>query len=253
MPYGMYISAAGAEAQSRYVEVLTNNLANADTAGFKPEFTVMQSRHSEAIEQGEDVQGSRSINDIGGGVASKETVTDFRPGTLKWTGNPSDLAIDDSDGKSFFVVEKDGERMLTRAGNFRFSSTGQLQTQNGFPVLSSGGAFVQIDPRLPWRFTEDGAIEQAGARINLALEKPASLGDLAKAGQNLFRPLANTRPADPNERRVRDGHLEMSSVKPVQVMVDLIKANRAYEANVRLIQHQDSMIGSLVNRVLRQN
>ncbi len=252
MPYGLYVSATGADAQSRYIQVLTNNLANADTPGFKAEFSVVQARHAEAIEQGIDQAGSRSINDLGGGVSMRETATNFAGGTLKPTGNRTDLAIDDPQGTVFFAVQRDGQKMLTRAGNFQFSNTGQLQTQDGHPVLSADGSVINIDPRLSWRFMPDGTIEQQGNQIPLALETPRSLGDLVKAGQNMFRPLADTSAVSADQRRVREGHLEMSAVRPVQLMVDMIKATRAYEANDRMIQNQDSMISSLVNRVLRQ-
>lgn len=253
MPYGMYVSAAGAEAQSRYLEVLSNNLANADTAGFRRDFAVVQARHSEAIERGEVSPGSGSINDVGGGVAMNETVTDFSPGKVKQTKIPTDLLIDDADGHTFFVVEKDGKPMLTRAGDFRFSTNGELQTQDGLPVLSQDGQHVRKDPSLTYfRFSEDGALEQDGLRVPLALVRPQSLGDLVKAGQNLFLPLANPVPAAPEQRRVKEGALELSSAKPTELMMDLIKATRAYEANIRMIQNHDQMIGSLVNRVLKQ-
>ncbi len=68
MPYGLYISAEGALAQSQRMEVIANNLANLDTPGFKRELAVFQARYAEAIEQGRDYPGSGSINDVGGGV-----------------------------------------------------------------------------------------------------------------------------------------------------------------------------------------
>ena len=253
MPYGMYVAATGAEAQNRYLDVLANNLANIDTPGFKRELGIIQARHAEAIERGEVPAGSRTINDVGGGVALKETITDFSRGTLKPTGIKTDLALDDSDGNAFFVIERDGERLLTRAGNFRFSASGQLQTQNGDPVLAPDGRPVEINSALPWNFTSDGAVQQGDSLFPLALEKPASLGDLAKAGTNLFKPLADTVSLEEDERSVKPGYLEMSTVKPTQAMMELIKATRTFEANIKMIQHQDQMMGSLVNRVLRSS
>ncbi len=254
MPYGMYVSASGAEAQSRYIEVLANNLANADTVGFKQDFPIMKARHSEAIEQGLDLPGSQSINNLGGGTAVTHSMTDYSRGTVKQTGNPTDLAIDDRDGNAFFVIKRNGEELLTRAGNFKLSSSGQLQTQDGDAVMSDEGTPITIDPEAgPYIVRQNGTIQQGDAEFTISLVKPVSLGDLAKAGQNLFKPLADTIPVEANERQVRSGYLELSSVRPIQAMTDLIKATRAYEANVRLIQHQDQMMGSLVNRVLRQS
>jgi flagellar basal-body rod protein FlgF len=247
MPYGIYLSASGAEAQSQRIETLANNLANVDTVGFKRDLAVLQARHSEAIEQGLDESGSGSVNDVGGGVYVRETVTDFSRGPLQQTGVASDMAID---GEGFFVVARGDQQLLTRAGNFTVTGSGQLVTPDGMPVLGDDGQPIVLDPTQPWQVAPDGAITQSGARLALALVKPRSLGDLAKAGQNLFAPLAETIPLEANQRRVVGGYLEASSVKPTLEMMELIEASRAFEANVRLIQHQDEMIGSLVNRVL---
>jgi flagellar basal-body rod protein FlgF len=252
MAYGMYISAAGADAQSRRVEVLSHNLANVDTPGFKSEFAVLTARHSEAIERGNDYSGSRSMNDVGGGVGLRDTMTDFRAGVYQRTGIPTDVAI--ADDKSFFVVEKEGQKFLTRAGNFRIAADGKLQTQGGHNVLAVDGSPASIDPSnpLPPRFLPAGVLSQGNEGTLLALVRPKSPGDLARAGDNLFAPLASYVPTPEGERRVMEEHLEKSGVKPTEAMMELIEASRAYEANVRLIQHQDSMLGSLVNRVMRQ-
>ncbi len=127
MAYGLYLSAAGAESQSQRIEVISNNLANVNTPGFKREMSALQGRHSEAIIQHESVPGLGGLDDMSGGVFLSETPTDFSPGTLKPTGGQADFALEDPD--SFFVVEKDGQPHLTRAGNFLFDRSGQLKTQ----------------------------------------------------------------------------------------------------------------------------
>lgn len=251
MPYGMYISAAGAAAQSERMQILSNNLANVDTPGFKRELAMFQARHAEAIERGEAVAGQQGIDDVGGGVQLAETLTDFAAGAMRQTGVKSDMAVN---GDGFFLVAKDGEQFLTRAGNFHFSVDGELQTPQGHSVLSADGEPVVIDPSNPsWQAFEDGSIQQlGGARTSLALVKPQSLGDLVKAGENLFSPLAAVEDVPANQRHVKSGHLEMSGVKPAAEMMELIETSRAYEANIRLIQHQDRMLESLLTRVLRQ-
>jgi len=83
------------------------------------------------------------------------------------------------------------------------------------------------------------------------LAKPKSYGDLAKAGENLFLPLAPTTPVEPTDRRVKSGWLEHSSANPILEMTQLIEASRAYEANIRMIQNQDSTLGSLIGRLLK--
>ena len=249
MPYGMYISAEGAHAQSKRLETLSNNLANVDTPGFKRDLTLFQARFAEEINRGTVSPGSRGAEDIGGGIWVREVKTDFSPGLMKHTGNETDFAID---GEGFFVVRKDGQDFLTRAGNFRLSTTGQLETQDHYQVLSEGRTPISIDPALgPWRLTETGGIEQAGVLTNLALVRPQSLGDLVKSGETLFAPLAPPVALAPNERRVHEGYLEQSGVKPTTEMMELIEASRAFEANTNMIRNQDQMIGTLVNRVLK--
>ena len=247
MPYGMYLSAEGAWAQAARLEIIANNLANVDTPGFKKDLAVFQARYAEAIEQGLDSPGSGSVNDTGGGINIDSVVTDFSPGPLKQTGIPTDIAID---GDGFFVVIKDDQQMLTRAGDFRLGTDGRLLTQEGHPVQSADGGPVQIDVHLPWHVTDNGHVSQAGTVTPLALVMPASLGDLVKVGQKLFAPLAPVTPLEEGSRRVRSGFLETSGVKPTQEMMELIQTTRAFEANVALIQNQDEMLENLINRVL---
>lgn len=237
--YGMYISAEGAAAQSRRIEVLSNNIANVDTPGFKRDFLVMQSRHSEAIDQDLAVEGDESINDIGGGVLAEETFTQFSQGVLKQTDIKSDLAIN---GDGFFVVEKDGEEFLTRAGDFHFDESGALKTNDGFQLLSAENGPVRIDPL-------SGEVNTR----NIRLVRPQHLSDLVKQGENRFRSLAETKDVPTAERNIRSGYVESAGVKPAIEMMELIEASRAFESNVRMIQNQDSVFGTLVNRVMRQS
>ncbi len=178
----------------------------------------------------------------------RETKTDFSPGAMRRTGIPTDLAIT---GNAFFQVRHPDGDYLTRAGNFMLTSTGRLVTQDNYPVLSDGGQPIDIDPGAgPWHVTADGGVEQAGAKVNLALVTPQSLGDLVKVGENLFRPLAPTEPAGDDQRHVQVGMLEQSDVKPATEMMDLIEASRAFEANITMIKNQDEMASALTQRLL---
>jgi len=243
----MYISAAGANSQSERLQVVTNNMANASTPGFKREIAIFQARHAEAIERGASPH-TTTIDNLGGGVSMSETAIDFSIGTLKPTGNKADLAIN---GEGFFQVDAAGEQMLTRAGNFHVSAAGELLTQQGHRVLTEDGEPLVLNPNLDWQVEANGAISQAGQLQHLALVKPKSLGDLAKAGQNLFRPLADVEPIPLADRNVRGGHLELSSTNSTQEMMHLMESSRAYEANVKMIQNHDSIMGGLVSRLLR--
>ncbi|HEX5444607.1 MAG TPA: flagellar hook-basal body protein, partial [Pirellulales bacterium] len=249
MPYGLYISAEGAQAQSTRMEVIANNLANAATPGFKRELALFQARFAEEIQRGEAPPGAGTLNDIGGGVETLATVTDFSTGPLKQTGVPTDLAID---GEGFFMVRRNGQDFLTRSGNFVFNSTGGLVTPDGDPVLSVTGAPIIVNPELgPWHMTPDGGIAQGGDLVYLAIARPNSLGDLVKTGDNLFASLAPVKPLDVTQRKVATGVLEQSGVQPVLEMTEMIETSRAFEANVNMIRNQDQILGELVSRVLK--
>lgn len=249
MPYGLYISAEGAQAQNLRMDVIANNLANVNTPGFKREAAVFQSRLAEAAQRGIVPPGIGAVDDLGGGVDSLATITEFGQGPVQATSVPTDMAIN---GDGFFVVRRDGKDYLTRAGNFVLSPTGMLVTQHGEPVMSSEGTPVTIDPQLgPWQLTSDGAVAQGGDKLYLSLVRPRSYGDLVKTGDNLFAPLAPTVPVPPTERQVQGGYLESSGVQSVLEMTDMIETSRAFEANVNMIRNQDQILGELVSRVLK--
>lgn len=249
MPYGLYISAEGAQVQAQRLEVIANNMANVETTGFKRDVPTFQARFAEAIQQGLDQPGSRSENDIGGGVKMIETLTDFTGGSLRRTGMPTDFAVN---GDGFFkVLGGDGETLLTKAGNFTLDAQGRLRTQTGDrPVLDDGGGEIQIDPELPWELYPGGRIVQDGSEIAIGLARPASVNDLVKVGANLFRSSGSATEIPEGERDVRQGFLEQSSVNATRETMRMIEASRAFEANTKLIQHQDSMLSALINRVL---
>jgi flagellar basal-body rod protein FlgF len=239
MPYGMYIAAEGAQAQAQRLEVIANNMANVDTAGFKQDVPTFQARFAEAIQEGLARPHDRSINDIGGGVKLMDVATDYSEGTLKATGGELDLAID---GKGFFLVR----------GDFMLNIDGVLVSQNGQrPVLDQSGALIQMDPNAPFAVSQDGFITQSGNVFALGMSQPKSLDQLIKVGNNLYESLEKIEPVKLEERNIRQGFLEMSGASPVRQMLAMIETTRAFEANTRMIQNQDSMIGMLVGRLLR--
>ncbi len=247
MFYGTYLSAAGANVQNRRLEVISHNLANVDTPGFKPEASIFQARLSEAAEQGTAHPVIGGAEAISGGVQMHETVTSFASGPIKKTGIPTDMALV---GDGFFeVADAEGRRMLTRAGDFTLDGAGNLITQQGYSVLSADGEPVAIDPALPYRVLEDGRIAQGGASVALSVVEPQHISELARAGENMFLPLSETRPAA--DRRIRSGYLEQSAVRPTTAMMEMLEATRAFETNMRMIQNQDSLTRQLVARMLQ--
>lgn len=250
MPYGIYLSAAGAHVQSHRLEVLSNNLANINTPGFKETFAVLQSRHNKAIEDGQISAGSGTLADIGGGVKIQPTQTGFDQGPLERTGGQTDFALNDEN--SFFVVQRNNERLLTRAGGFVFNSAGQLTTTQGDSVLGVAGAPIQIDSSRRFDVHNDGTIYQDDVAQQLMVVRPKNVGDLSRAGENFFKPVSETEVVPATDRKVVNGFIEKSSVNPTFSMMELIEASRAYESNLRLIQHQDEAYGNLIGRILRE-
>ena len=249
MAYGMYISADGALIQAKRMEMIANNMANVETPGFKRDLALFQARLAEGTLEDPLLDGSGTIEDLGGGVTFAGIATAFNAGPLINTGIPTDMAIE---GDGFFAVQKDGQTFLTRAGNFELTPTGQLVTRaHGYPVLSDSGGPININPELPWYLAPNGAVTQSdGTATNLGIMQPESLGDLVKAGENLFQSLVDPQALPAGQRRVRQGYLEGSGVNPTLEMMELIETSRAFEANMKLIQHQDEMIDTLITELL---
>lgn len=249
MSYGVYLSAAGANAQSHRMKVLSNNLANVNTPGYKPQETILQARFAEMIEQGQVPPGLGGADDIGGGVTIQKSQTQFAVGPMKTTGRETDFAINDD--ASFFVLQRGEDQILTRAGNFLVDSRGRMVNQKGDHVLAGDGRAIQLEPGLPFDVGSEGRIHQGNNTWELMLAKPKSFGDVSHLGGNEFKPLAEFDLVARGDRKVVAGVLEQSAVSPTSAMMELIETSRVYEANVRMIQNQDSAMGSLISRVLQ--
>lgn len=243
------MSAEGAQVQQQRLEVIANNLANVNTVGFKPDVASFKARLAEAIQVGDAMHGDRSLNDVGGGTNVHTTTTDFTAGRLQETGNPLDMAI--ISGGFFQVEDGQGEQFLTRAGNFSLDNQNRLVAQNGMRVLDAGGGEITIQPKVPYTISAAGELRQGGTSTPIGLVTPQSLGDLVKMGDNLFRPLADVAPVQPQQREIRSGFLEMSGTNSTRQMMSMIETTRAFEANVRIIQSHDSMSSNLIGRVLQ--
>jgi flagellar basal body rod protein FlgG len=249
MSYGMYISAEGANSQAQRLEIIANNMANVDTAGFKQDVPTFQARFAEAVQRGTSQAGNKSNTDVGGGVKVIDTQTDYSAGVFKPTGNDLDFAVH---GNGFFSVKTEGgQTNYTRAGNFMLDRNGRLVTENGGrPVLDQAGNEITLLTNQPFSVSPDGFITQAGNIRALGLFEPKSKGDLVKVGSNMFRSLAPVEAVPLAARQVRQGYLEMSGSNSVNQMMAMIESTRAFEANTHMIQHQDSMTGTLISRVL---
>lgn len=257
MSYGLYVSAEGAYSQEFRLRTIANNIANVETPGFKRELAIQLARPTERIIQGDDYPYSGSINDLSGGVITVGTRTEFDAlGKIELTTNKSDVAIE---GRGFFVVQdtRNGELLLTRAGNFQVLNDGRLMLQSGdahFAVCDVDMQPIVIPDPLendaPWEITKDGAMQQGEMRVNLALVTPNNNMNMLKLGENVYRSLDGQTPLPDAERRLWSQALEKSAVNPSTEMIEMIVATRAFETNTKMMQSQDELTAGLLNKVL---
>jgi flagellar basal-body rod protein FlgF len=228
----IYTVMAGANMLTQRQDTIAHNLANVGTTGFRAELDAF-----------------RAVPVVGPGaptrVASVETTTgsDFTQGALEKTGNPLDAAIA---GSGFFVVQApDGSEAYTRDGGFVIGPDGTLQTKNGFPVLSDGGA-INVPPNSQLVFGRDGtvtAIPPGGgnqtvalARLKLVNPDPA---ELERSPDGLFR-MKSGDPAPADAAVViAPATLEKSNVNPVDSLVSMIEVARQFDTNMKLLDEAD--------------
>jgi flagellar basal-body rod protein FlgF len=251
MDYGLYLSAAGAKAQITRQAVITNNIANSQTAGFKRDLVIMQSRLNASYEDPAMFPYRLPVyGDQGGGVTAVSDGIDLSQSTFEDTHNRTDFALN---GPGFFTIAGDnGETLLTRDGRFMIDSEGALRTVAGGnrPVLNNAGEPVRLNPDLPLEIAHDGTITQNGQGTGLKLGiTDADPKTLVKLGGNLLRSATPLTPASA-ETEVLQYKLENSGVEPMVEIVNMMEGQRAFDANARMMTYQDSTM-SLLNTVGR--
>lgn len=247
---GLYLSAQGAHAQSMQLNVIANNLANADNVGFKRDLAVFQAHRTFDAENPGRHELPPGGENLTGGVTVGATASDFSTGSFKETEQPFDIALA-GDG---FLRVSDGQReFLTRDGGLAKNAANQLVTRDhGRQVLSTtgqpitvpveaSGVTIDTDGLLTATFTDQPS--QIIAQIDVV--RPNSLADLEKIGQDAFispTPVA----AAHATTRVLQGHLENSTVEPLKETMEMIKATRSFEQNMNLIRLQDETLARLL-------
>lgn len=248
----LYSSAAGMQSQQTNLDVIANNLANVNTTGFKKNKTefqdlLYQTTRSAGVEQGGGNQTPSSVQ-IGHGSRLVGTSKIFTSGELTQTGERLDVAIQ---GDGFFEVQlPDGTRAFTRDGALKTASDGRITTsdglvlQGGFQPIPAGTTAVSISPT--GEFTTSGSAGTQNFRVQIVrFANPAGLESL---GRNLYRESPASGQAEqgsPGENgfgELQQGYLEMSNVKVVEEMVNMIVAQRAYEVNSKAVQAADEMM-----------
>ncbi len=252
---GLYTSATGMLTQQKKMDVISNNIANVDTTGFKKDGVVIRSFEEELtrrINDKTEIEGIKFSKGIGGmslGSYVQNTYTDFSSGSIKQTGNTLDIALD-FDG--FFAVNftnKNGEtaEKYTRDGAFTLSADGTLVTKDGTPVAGLNGN-IQLPPG-DIIISDTGDIYVDGVYTDQI--KIVSFQDnttLRKFGHNLLDTTEESQ-QQPYNGRVLQGCLEGSNVSSVNEMVNMISMMRNYEINQKLIQIHDQTLGKAVNEI----
>lgn len=233
--------------------LIANNLANSETSGFKRDLAATQERRMGVEERPELTRFSdRFFDALGGGTLLSPTFTDQTQGTPDFTGKGTDAAIV---GQGYFVVEKDGERFLTRNGNFMLNRQGQLIMADGSnaAVLGRDMSRIVLNPLALARtsINEQGFILQDGVQAGRLAVKVAGPDQVKKVGQHLLR-VGNARGLpDATEMTVQGGALERSNVDPTMELTQMLENQRLLEANANMIRYQDQTLGRLVNDVGR--
>src|ERR1700677_306100 len=250
MLYGLYLSAQGAQAQSTRLDVLSNNLANSQTSGFKRDLAVFQSHRPYDVENGGVSGPPGNPGAFSGGVGTAKIITDYSSGPLVHTNGELDVALN---GPGYFQVSDGNQQFLTRKGTFTLSSTGDLMLQgSGMHVLSSSGSVINMPTDATQiEIVADGTISSVNASgahtqvARLGLFKPDSDQQMQKVGSSLFRTNETVSPAG-NDLTVQQGFIEQSRVSPVNEMIEMAQASRMVEANVNMIKYQDDALDRLL-------
>ncbi len=254
MVKGLYTAYTGLANEQNRMDVLTNNLANASTVGYKKEGATSQSFDDIMSYKIKDISESpntaRPLGNLSLGVKIGENYTDYSQGSFRITGNTFDLALA---GEGFFTVEftnKAGEvsTKYTRDGSFALDTDGYLMTADGDYVMGTIGR-IRLNPLANTTITDDGTILQNGAEVTrLRITDFTDYDYLEKYGENYYQPVdgATIKPA---EATVKSGYLEMANVQVVSEMVNLIAITRAYESNQKIIQTYDSTLDVAVNQI----
>lgn len=253
MNYGMQISASGAQAAIFRQDSIANNLANLNTVGFKPVMaTAMHRQHVRAEDNLWNMPSDALLERLGGGVLSGKTAIDFKQGPLTDSANSLDLGIQ---GEGFFAVGDGANPSLTRDGRFTLDADGRLiGTTTALPVLDADGDEIVIDRQAgPINIANDGLITQNGGEVaTIGLYDVPDRSALIKAGNGLFtHPTGQPLNLTEGTGLIRQYMVEGSAVDEIGTMLGITTASRSAQSNISMIDMQNRMLESLVNRFAR--
>lgn len=257
----LYVAATGLQAQQTSMDVISNNLANANTTGFKSSRPVFQDLLYQNLTQ-PGAQSSQTTQypsglQLGTGVNTVSTERLMTQGNLTQTGNSLDVAID---GQGFFqVLEPNGTIAYTRDGTFQLNNQGQVVTASGYlvqPVItipsSAQSVTIGNDGTVSVTLPGQSTPQQVGTIQLASFVNPTGLQSV---GDNLYLQTGSS--GAPNTGQptlnglgsVRQGYLEASNVNVVSALVDMITTQRAYEINSKAVQASDQMLQYVNNNL----
>jgi len=249
MDSGMYAAASAGLLQFRKLDVVNNNLANANTAGFKKQLVIGEVQSfdrtlARLVEQKDPY--ARGDHARTAGTVNIQTVTDFSPGSIQHTGNTLDVALQNAN--DFFVINTPEGNQYTRAGNFTLNSESQLVTVDGYTVAGEGAEITTNGPGAS--IAPDGSVRVNGQEVGrLAVVRFEDPMQLQRVGSARFALPEGAAAPQTIAADLIPQSLEMSNVSAISSIVDLITANRAFGMYTKSAQTIDQMNDTAISKV----
>lgn len=254
MVRGLYTGWTGMENEQKRLDIISNNLANSATVGYKKEGVTNQSFDDVLTLKIRDESENFTDKKIGKmtlGVKLGEIYTDYTQGSLRETGNTFDLAIEGSGFFKMEVTERDGnvKERYTRAGQFLMDKEGYIVDVNGNHLMSEGGN-LQVPTNASQIVIDlEGNVFADGAQVDkLVVTDFEDYDYLKKFGETMYEAVDGSVEKD-TTAGIRQGYTEQSNVNVVSEMVNMIAITRAYEANQKVIQSIDGTLELAANSI----
>lgn len=254
MVRGLYTAWTGMANEQKRLDIISNNLANSATVGYKQESVTNQSFDNLLtlkVKDASEMYSDRPIGTMSLGVKLGEVYTDYGQGAFRETGNTYDLAIEGSGFFNISVMDSEGNETVkyTRDGSFSVTNTGSLVDVNGNYVLGEGGQITIPTDAASVAIDTDGSIYADGVFVDKVLVSDFEDYDyLLKQGNTMYLPIDGATEKQ-TSANVLQGYTEQSNVNVVSEMVDMIAVTRAYEANQKVIQSIDGTLDLAANSV----
>ncbi|KZL94158.1 flagellar basal-body rod protein FlgG [Clostridium magnum] len=252
---GLYTAVSGMITQEAKQDIITNNIANANTVGFKSDNLAIRKFDDVLLQNYDKVSGGKNVRNVIGSISLGSELdsvnTDFTQGMIQSTDKDTDFAIE---GKGFFTVQRNNgtnnEQYYTRDGHFHVDMNGILVNDSGDKVMGRNLQTNELEPINigNGKMVSDvyGNISVNGSRVyKLYTVDFNDYGTLKKIGDNLYQ---GNNPTE-NNALVKQKSLEKSNINIINAMTDMITTMRSFETNQKIVQSLDETLNKLVNEV----